>query len=67
MLGRSPIVVERVPAITLDPRMELLLEARAALKLALQARDRAREAHLAAQRAVDQVSAVVRHLEEAQP
>lgn len=63
LVARAPIIVEHVPAVAVDSRVQLLFEARAALKSALQARDRAREAHLAAQRAVDQMRSLVGELE----
>lgn len=64
VVGRSELVVRQAPATAADSTADPLVAARATWKSALQARDRAREAHLAAQRAVDEVRALVRRLEQ---
>jgi len=65
VLGRRELVVERMPASAADLRQEDLFLARGALKTALRSRDAARDAHVAAQRVVDEARALAKRPEAA--
>lgn len=63
LTGRAAVIVQRLPVAAADPRQEELFVARGALKRAMQARDAARAAHVAAQHSVDELRALVQRLE----
>jgi hypothetical protein len=59
----SPVIVRHLPVAAADPSMDTVLATKAALKRAVQHRERARAMFQAAEVDVEQLAALVRRLE----